>query len=378
VPCFGTNARKGAGVEALKQGIAQALEAPRAARVHVRYPPALITDIDHLAQSAPEFFTGSVERKRALALWALCSVEPDDELEGIPSALRESCLTLRRTSGERDLDLEIVGNRYAAIDARLPELFARVDAHPPKRKLSERADRILLHPLLGFVCFVSVMLVLFQALALIDAAAQVGLTAGTGSILAHFGPTERAELLVSAGAAVILIPLLIAVRDAFPARLYPASRRAALLLLSGGLALSAALSLLLTEVFPHTLSLQGERVLWALRVVVGVDTGRTDAEPTTREERMIEHGYSQAPGRDANAAEYPAHLHIDLLPETQGQGLGRALIETLFAELSRRGVRGLHLGMDPKNTGAAAFYERLGMTPLPAEPGGQSYGVRFA
>lgn len=101
------------------------------------------------------------------------------------------------------------------------------------------------------------------------------------------------------------------------------------------------------------------------------------AEPTTREERMIEHGYAQAPGRNANAAEYPAHLHIDLLPETQGQGLGRRLIETLFAELSRRGVRGLHLGMDPKNTGAAAFYERLGMTPLPAEPGGQSFGVKF-
>lgn len=101
-------------------------------------------------------------------------------------------------------------------------------------------------------------------------------------------------------------------------------------------------------------------------------------EPTTREERMIEYGYSQAPGKNPNAREYPAHLHIDLLPETQGQGLGRALIETLFAELRRRGVRGLHLGMDPKNTGAAAFYERLGMTPLPAEPGGQSFGVRFA
>ncbi|CAH0150399.1 GNAT family N-acetyltransferase [Microbacterium foliorum] len=99
--------------------------------------------------------------------------------------------------------------------------------------------------------------------------------------------------------------------------------------------------------------------------------------PTTREERMVEHGYTQAPGRDPHSAEYPAHLHIDLLPETQGQGLGRQLIQTLFDELTRRGVRGLHLGMDPNNTGAAAFYERLGMTPLPAEPGGQSYGVRF-
>lgn len=101
------------------------------------------------------------------------------------------------------------------------------------------------------------------------------------------------------------------------------------------------------------------------------------ASPQTREERMIDYGYTRAPGIEPNAAEYPAHLHIDLLPETQGQGLGRRLIATLFDELTRRGVRGLHLGMDPNNTGAAVFYERLGMTPLETAPGGQSFGVRF-
>lgn len=100
-------------------------------------------------------------------------------------------------------------------------------------------------------------------------------------------------------------------------------------------------------------------------------------EPATREERMLAYAYGRGPGKEPNAGEYPAHLHIDLLPETQGQGLGRRLIETLFAELTRRGVRGLHLGMDPNNTGAAAFYERLGMEPLPTAPGGQSFGVRF-
>lgn len=97
----------------------------------------------------------------------------------------------------------------------------------------------------------------------------------------------------------------------------------------------------------------------------------------TREERMIEYGYTRGPGADPNTAAYPAHLHIDLLAETQGQGLGRRLIETLFAELERRGVPGLHLGMDPDNTGAAAFYERLGMAELPSSPGGKSYGVVF-
>ncbi|MEV4775630.1 GNAT family N-acetyltransferase [Microbacterium sp. LWH12-1.2] len=100
-------------------------------------------------------------------------------------------------------------------------------------------------------------------------------------------------------------------------------------------------------------------------------------EVITREDRMVESAYSRAPGDDVHAGDYPAHLHIDLLPETQGQGLGRLLVETLFAELRRRGVTGLHLGMDPNNTGAAAFYERLGMERLPEGPGAQSYGVRF-
>ncbi|MBP3976143.1 GNAT family N-acetyltransferase [Microbacterium sp. BLY] len=101
------------------------------------------------------------------------------------------------------------------------------------------------------------------------------------------------------------------------------------------------------------------------------------ADAQTREEKLIEYGYTRAPGIEPNAGEYPAHLHIDLLPETQGQGLGRGLIETLFAELRRRGVPALHLGMDPANHGAAAFYERLGMTRLPSAPGGLTYGVRL-
>ncbi len=99
--------------------------------------------------------------------------------------------------------------------------------------------------------------------------------------------------------------------------------------------------------------------------------------PRTREERTIEYASGRGPGVSRDSLMYPAHLHIDLLPQTQGQGFGRRLIDTLFAELRRRGVPGLHLGMDPANVSAAAFYERLGMERLPAGPGEQSYGARF-
>ena len=59
-------------------------------------------------------------------------------------------------------------------------------------------------------------------------------------------------------------------------------------------------------------------------------------------------------------AGYPAHLHIDLLPGYQGAGHGRGLMETFLRALGARGVPRVHLGMDPANTRARAFYHRLG------------------
>ncbi len=99
--------------------------------------------------------------------------------------------------------------------------------------------------------------------------------------------------------------------------------------------------------------------------------------PPNRQDGIILYASRRAPGREPHAAEYPAHLHIDLLPETQGQGLGRRLMDTLFAELRRRGVAGLHLGMNPANAGAGAFYERLGMHRLESGPDTVMYGIRF-
>jgi len=63
-------------------------------------------------------------------------------------------------------------------------------------------------------------------------------------------------------------------------------------------------------------------------------------------------------------AQYPSHLHIDLLPRVQGRGLGRRMMETLMARLRDAGSPGVHLGMWAANTRASAFYARLGFTEL--------------
>jgi len=67
-------------------------------------------------------------------------------------------------------------------------------------------------------------------------------------------------------------------------------------------------------------------------------------------------------GHEVNSdlLDYPAHLHIDLLPQAQGQGLGRKLIEMFTDKLREIGITALHLQVGKANPGAIAFYERIG------------------
>lgn len=75
---------------------------------------------------------------------------------------------------------------------------------------------------------------------------------------------------------------------------------------------------------------------------------------------------------------YPAHLHIDILPVGQNQGLGRGLIKTFIDKLRSLGVPGVHLGVAADNERAIRFYERVGFTRLPAEPPAVLYGMRLS
>jgi len=62
--------------------------------------------------------------------------------------------------------------------------------------------------------------------------------------------------------------------------------------------------------------------------------------------------------------QYPAHLHIDLLPRIQGCGIGGKLIRELIEDVAGRGVVGLHLDVGSENVRAIALYRRLGFTEL--------------
>ena len=166
VPCVATDSRRGIGITRLEEAIASALEGPPRSGRRVRYPDALERDLTEVIQSLPASWAQTEARARALALWALTSIERDDELEDIDPGLRARSLLVReRAEGAaRDIDHEVIATRYALIDAEIPKLHPRLAAHPPKRKASERVDRVLLHPVFGFVIFVGLMLLMFQSL----------------------------------------------------------------------------------------------------------------------------------------------------------------------------------------------------------------------
>ena len=62
--------------------------------------------------------------------------------------------------------------------------------------------------------------------------------------------------------------------------------------------------------------------------------------------------------------QYPAHAHIDLMPRAQGLGYGGPMMRQIVAELHRRGVPGVHLGVSGRNQRALRFYARLGFEEL--------------
>ena len=97
----------------------------------------------------------------------------------------------------------------------------------------------------------------------------------------------------------------------------------------------------------------------------------------SRDARVIRRIHQPDRADPAIAAAYPAHLHIDLLPRTQGHGLGRRLIERLLDELRQRQVPGLHFGVDRRNTNAIGFYQHLGFERIEDEPWGVTMSMRL-
>lgn len=57
---------------------------------------------------------------------------------------------------------------------------------------------------------------------------------------------------------------------------------------------------------------------------------------------------------------YPAHLHIDILPEYHRKGCGGKLINALFDHLRSKGIKGVMLTVGSRNFTGIGFYKKYG------------------
>jgi ribosomal protein S18 acetylase RimI-like enzyme len=66
---------------------------------------------------------------------------------------------------------------------------------------------------------------------------------------------------------------------------------------------------------------------------------------------------------------YPAHVHLNLLPRLQRQGLGTSLLRAWLEIARERNAQAVHVGVNRSNVRALAFWERCGFQPLTTDGG---------
>jgi GNAT superfamily N-acetyltransferase len=111
-----------------------------------------------------------------------------------------------------------------------------------------------------------------------------------------------------------------------------------------------------------------EREWWPALRMQYPDPGGASSDWTADQKRwaIIHH-----PERTATniAQEYPAHVHLNMLPRRQNQGLGAMLFEA-WLELARdRGAAAVHVGVNRANVRALRFWAQRGFQRLTADSG---------
>ncbi len=168
VPVVTTIGHRGVGIDQLKKVIRQVIEAPEKAKPKfpLPYPRELLEEIEKLSDLLKE--QGSL-RDYPLKWLALKAIEGDEEIISFlvsQKALGSSFLQRLKASQERIKKLLgdepeplLAEYRYYAIQQLLKDVVNYV----PRKTLSDRIDAIVCHRIFGIPIFITVMVLLFQA-----------------------------------------------------------------------------------------------------------------------------------------------------------------------------------------------------------------------
>ncbi|MEQ1502159.1 MAG: ferrous iron transport protein B [Myxococcota bacterium] len=164
IPVVGTVARSREGLPELRATVGTVLAAGgRAPRPVHGWSETLEADVREVEAGLPASLTAR-GKVSAIARFALLSADAAGRVPGVEAPI-DAILAVRRRAAAagRDLEAELVGTRYAWIDARGPA-FLGTGITTATGRSAERIDRVLLHPVVGPLVFVGVMAVAFTAL----------------------------------------------------------------------------------------------------------------------------------------------------------------------------------------------------------------------
>ena len=95
------------------------------------------------------------------------------------------------------------------------------------------------------------------------------------------------------------------------------------------------------------------------------------------EYRRRKSGLRAIASQEKYKADYPAHLHIDILPEYQHKGLGRKLMDALCKNLRQKNVKGVMFTVWHKNYNAIKLYEKYGFELIETKETTLVYGLKL-
>jgi ferrous iron transport protein B len=147
-------ARDGEGLDELKAAISKVMDEPSQEKWRWKPSKDLDADLASLGPAIPHDWPKS----RAMSLWALMSVDADDELVAVSEELRQAVSGTKMPPSQ--IDDEVIEARYRWLDAHV----SRVATAAPDRSFTDRVDRILLNRFAGFAVFLLVMFLMFQSL----------------------------------------------------------------------------------------------------------------------------------------------------------------------------------------------------------------------
>lgn len=166
-------ASSGEGLDALGRAVVEAIatndssgsrrDVKSKASPKLTHDEATEADLRAVGEVARKTLGVHADAARAWASWALLSVGAGDELRDVPPELRAIAEERQAKAEEqgRDLDLALVGARYAFLDRLVASSVRQARS---SRTLTDRLDAVLVHPVLGFISFALVMYVVFETL----------------------------------------------------------------------------------------------------------------------------------------------------------------------------------------------------------------------